>query len=62
MLPWGPLWDLGGKIPSFYRRFVDDTLSKIPSIEATILNDLHPSITFMIELPNNGKFRLLAWT
>ena len=43
------------KLPSFYRRYVDDTLAMVPDIPSaeaflTTLNESHPSITFTIGL------------
>ena len=48
-----------GRMPSFYRRYVDDTLAIFPSHEAhenffAHLNTLHPSIRFTAELAENG--------
>ena len=49
-----------GKIPTFYRRYVDDTLatvSDLGSAEAllTTLNEAHPSISFTMETATNNK-------
>ena len=43
------------KLPIFYKRFVDDTLSAMPDTEAAsefleTLNKSHPSIDFTMEL------------
>ena len=40
-----------GLMPDLYRRFMDDTLSRMPNTDAatmflTTLNDLHPSLMF----------------
>ena len=52
-----------GVMPALYRRYVDDTLARIPSTEAatdflTTLNSLHPSLSFTIEFPDNNKIPL----
>ena len=52
-------------IPSFYRRLVNDTLSKVPSIEAasnflTTLNALHPSIVFTMEVPTDSRIPFIG--
>ena len=49
-----------GKMPTFYRRYVDDTLATVPdlgSAEAllTTLNEAHPSIGFTMETATNNK-------
>ena len=49
-----------GKMPTFYRRYVDDTLATVPdlgSAEAllTTLNEAHPSISFTMETATNNK-------
>ena len=46
-------------IPSFYRRYVDDTLSIMPGLDAAenfleVLNGLHHSIHFTMELSNDS--------
>jgi hypothetical protein len=43
-----------GMIPEFYKRFVDDALSKMPNAAAATvflekLNDLHPNLSFTTE-------------
>ena len=48
------------KLPSLYRRYVDDTLATapdVPSAEAflTTLNEAHPSISFTIETVTTNK-------
>ena len=50
----------GNKLPSFYRRYVDDTLTMVPDIPSaeaflTTLNESHPSITFTMEITTNNK-------
>ena len=47
-------------IPSFYKRYVDDTLAIMPGLDAAesflnALNGLHPSIHFTMELSNNDS-------
>ena len=44
-----------GVMPTFYKRYVDDTLVRMPSTDAavdflTTLNSLHPSLSFTMEL------------
>ncbi|PFX30457.1 hypothetical protein AWC38_SpisGene4745 [Stylophora pistillata] len=53
------------KMPIFYKRFVDDTLSVMPDPEAAsefleTLNKSHPSIDFTMELQENGSLPLLG--
>ena len=53
------------KMPNFYRGYVDDTLARMPSTEAateflTTLNGLHPSLSFMMELPVNNKIPFIG--
>ena len=43
-----------GMVPSLYKRYVDDTLARMPSTDAaadflTTLNGLHPSLKFTME-------------
>ena len=45
-----------GMVPSPYKRYVDDTLARMPNTDAaadflTTLNGLHPSLKFAMELP-----------
>ena len=47
-------------LPSFYRRYVDDTLATVLDISSaeaflTTLNEAHPSITFTMETATNNK-------
>ncbi|CAB3991067.1 Myosin light chain kinase, smooth muscle, partial [Paramuricea clavata] len=49
-----------GMIPEFYKRFVHDALSKMPNAAAATfflekLNDLHPNLSFTMELPVENK-------
>ena len=53
------------KLPIFYKRFVDDTLSAMPDPEAaseflTTLNKSHPSVDFTMELEENGRLPFLG--
>ena len=53
------------KLPTFYKRYVDDTLSAMPDLTAaseflTTLNESHPSINFTMELEENGKLPFLG--
>ena len=46
-----------GMVPSLYKRYVDDTLARMPNTDAaadflTTLNGLHPSLKFTMELPD----------
>ena len=48
------------KLSDFYKRYVDDTLAAIkdvPTAEAFLvtLKNSHPSISFTMEIPTNGK-------
>ena len=54
-----------GKMPDFYKRYVDDTFSIMPNVETaeaflSTLNDSHPSINFTMELATNGKLPFLG--
>ena len=48
---------LRDKLPSYYKRYVDDTALTVMKDEVSaysflhVLNDLHPSISFTMELP-----------
>ena len=53
------------KMPAFYKRYVDDTLSAMPGVETasdflTTLNNTHPSIDFTMELEVNGRLPFLG--
>ena len=49
------------KLPIFYKRFVDDTLSaKAASEFLETLNKTHPSIDFTMELEENGRLPFLG--
>ena len=52
-------------IPSFYRRHVDDTLVKMPNAESAtdflqVLNRVHPSLSFTMELEHEGSIPFLS--
>ena len=47
------------------KRYVDDTLSIMPNVQAastflSTLNEIHPSISFAMELEKNGKLPFLG--
>ena len=49
-----------GKLPSFYRHYVDDTLTIMPDRESADcflrnLNDCHPSIRFTMEVETDAS-------
>ena len=53
------------KMPTFYKRYVDDALSIMPDVQAastflSTLNEIHPSISFTMELEENGKLLFLG--
>ena len=52
-------------LPSFYNRYVDDTLTKQSSLESaesflSILNNCHPSLSFTMEVEQEGKIPFLG--
>ena len=54
-----------GLMPDLYRRYVDDTLARMPNTDAatvflTTLNGLHPSLTFTMELPVDGRIPFIG--
>ncbi|PFX24194.1 hypothetical protein AWC38_SpisGene11201 [Stylophora pistillata] len=54
-----------GLMPQLYKRYVDDTLARMPSADAaaeflSILNGLHPSLTFTMELPVDNKIPFIS--
>ena len=54
-----------GVMPTFYKRYVDDTLARMPSTDAavdflTTLNSLHPSLSFTMELPVDNKISFIG--
>ena len=53
------------KMPAFYKRYVDDTLSTMPDVPTasdflSTLNNIHPSIDFTMELEENGMLPFLG--
>ena len=57
--------ELQGKLPSFYRRYVDDTLTVMPDLAtATIflhtLNSAHTSVKLTMDVEKNGKLPFLG--
>ena len=54
-----------GKLPEFYRRYVDDTLVKMPDlVAATVfldtLNHAHSAVSFTMEIEENGMLPFLG--
>ena len=54
-----------GKLPSFYRRYVDDTLTVMPDLATATtflhtLNSAHTSVKFTMEVEKNGKLPFLG--
>ena len=52
-------------MPAFYKRYVDDTLSKIPDVSSAsefllTQNGIHPSLSFTMELEDNSKLPFLG--
>ena len=52
-------------MPAFYKRYAVDTLSKMPDVSSAsefllILNEIHPSLSFTMELEDNGKLPFLG--
>ena len=52
-------------IPSFYRRYVDDTLVKMPNTESAadflqVLNSVHPGVSFTMEFEHEGSIPFLG--
>jgi len=53
-----------GKLPEFYRRFVDDTLVRMPDLAAATvfldtLNHAHSAVSFTMEVEENGMLAFL---
>ncbi|XP_068707356.1 uncharacterized protein [Montipora foliosa] len=53
------------KLPSFYRRYVDDTLALVRDLSdatdlLTCLNEAHPSIQFTMEIASNDRLPFIA--
>ena len=56
---------LRDKLPSYYRRYVDDTLTVMKDQVSAysflhVLKDLHPSISFTMELPTENTLPFLG--
>ena len=54
-----------GKLPQFYRRYVDDTLVKMPDLAAATvfldtLNHAHSAASFTMEVEENGVLPFLG--
>ena len=54
-----------GLMPHLYRRYVDDTLARMPNTDAatmflTTLNGLHPSLSFTTELPVDDRIPFIG--
>jgi len=54
-----------GKLPSFYRRYVDDTLTVMPNLTTAtdllqVLNNCHPSLKFTMEVERNSMLPFLG--
>ena len=54
-----------GKLPSFYRRYVDDAVSAMPDLATATsflhtLNSVHNSVKFTIDVEKNGKLPFLG--
>ena len=52
-------------MPHLYRRYVDDTLARMPNTDAatmflTTLNGLHPSLSFTMELPVDDRIPFIG--
>ena len=57
--------ELEGKLPDYYRRYVDDTLIIIPNITTVMdflntLNHAHPSVSFTMEIEKDGMLPFLG--
>ena len=55
-----------GKLPEFYKHYVDDdTLSIMPNVKIwepflSVVNEIHPSVSFTLELGEHGNFSFLG--
>ena len=54
-----------GMVPSLYKRYVDDTLARMPNTDAaadflSTLNGLHPSLKFTMELPSENTIPFIG--
>ena len=57
--------ELGGKLPIYYRRYVDDTLTIMPNITTAMdflntLNHARPSVSFTMEIEKDGMLPFLG--
>ena len=57
--------ELEGKLPDYYPRYVDDTLTIVPNITAATdflntLNHAHPSVSFTMEIKKDGMLPFLG--
>lgn len=57
--------DVEGKLPPYYRRYVDDTLAVIPDLSTAkdflnTLNHAHTAIKFTMEVENGGMLPFLG--
>ena len=57
--------DVEGKLPPYYRRYVDDTLTVMPDLSTArdflnTLNHAHAAIKFTMEVENGGKLPFLG--
>ena len=53
------------KLPSFYKRYMDDTLAAVKDIPTATaflatLNEVHPAISFTMEVANNNKLPFIG--
>ena len=53
------------EMPAFYKRYVEDTLSKMPNVSSAsefllTLNEIHPAHSFTMELEDNSKLPFLG--
>ena len=56
---------LRGKLPSYYKRYIDNTLTIMKDEVSAysflhVLNDLHPSISFIVEMPTENRLPFLG--
>ena len=57
--------DVGGKLPPYYRRYVDDTFTVMPGLSTAkdflnTLNHAHPAIKFTMEVEKDGMLPFLG--
>ena len=57
--------ELEGKLPDYYRRYVDDTLTIMPNITTVTdflntLNHAYPSVSFTMEIEKDGMLPFLG--